>query len=169
MSQPAPKPLPDSIRRAIAQAVGNCRGKIELTTRVHCNKQMTLTLWRGSVGGVVLRLHKRAHRTFYQIVAAAKRLLANLMAALADPLPAQEAAPIVAPAPASSEAWRTCSNVGKDTPSGKEKRAMAVHSKYLTSNGAAPAQLALSPRQIYERNVRFNRAKVMAQVAAGLQ
>jgi hypothetical protein len=157
MPQSVPKPLPDSIRRAIAQAVGNCRGKIELTIKVHCNKQMTLTLWRGSVGGVVLRLHKRAHKVFYQVVAAAKRLLANLMAALADPPPA-----VIAPA--SQPDWKAMCDALPDTPKNKgEGIHVAVYRK------VAEAAAELTPRERYERNIRFNRAKVMTQVAAGLQ
>src|SRR5260221_6995745 len=103
MSQSQPKPLPDTIRRAIAQAVVNPTQPINLVVKAHCNKQMTLTLVEGPFKYTLLRLHKKLHRTFYQVVAAAKRLLANLMAALTDPLSITPVALIPAtctPAPA---------------------------------------------------------------------
>src|SRR6185436_8744480 len=55
---------------------------INLVVKVHCNKQMTLTLVDGPFKHTLLRLHKRLHKTFYAIVAAARTLLQNLVSAM---------------------------------------------------------------------------------------
>lgn len=91
--------LPENVRRAIAHAALTASSRrdrivaIRLTVKVHHNKQMTLTLHEGPLAQVVLRLHKRLHKSFYSIVAQARALLEKLTMVY-DAFPAIVKAPV---------------------------------------------------------------------------